>query len=129
MTTVFVILTLLTTWQGPSPTPAAELPFEFALLAAEKNRESPEGRRYNNDLNRSAAGHLPSVLERCLGGPVSGQLSFQVLLQIGENGKVVTAMVKPETRAAACVRDTLKHRRFPKPPTDGHWGLVNLQLK
>ena len=102
--------------------------FAEALRLADANASSPEGQVYKKSFGPFSARQLGLALDRCLGGPASGGAGFEVLLKLGSDGKVVAALVKPDTQLGVCVRDALKHQRFPKPPSADYWGRVSVSL-
>jgi hypothetical protein len=127
MTAALVFPVLLVTTSATQP-PAAVPTFEEALLAAETSSGSPGGEAYQREFGKKSSKHLGAALDHCLGGPVATLASFQVLLKVEADGRVSSALVRPEGRVSACVRDRLKRRNFPKPPAGGTWRLVNVRL-
>ena len=104
-----------------------EIPFDEALAAAKASLKTPAGAAYQKDFAPQSNQHLASALNDCLGGPVSKETSFQVLLKVESDGKVSSALVRPSGGVTACVRDKLKRRTFPR-PAEGTWKLLEAKL-
>jgi hypothetical protein len=112
---------------SPSPPPNADIPFDEALALAKASVNVPGREAYRKALAAKASKHLESALNDCLAGPVSRQTLVQVLLKLEPDGKVSSAMVRPEGRVTICVRDKLRRRTFPK-PAEGTWKLIEVRL-
>ena len=121
---VRVVLIMIPAVASAQPSP---IQFEEALKAAEANMSS-DGAAYNKEFGERSAKHLGSALTSCLGGPVSSPLSLQILLRVELDGKVSSALARPDGTVAACVRDKLKRAKYPKPSSSGHWRAVAVGL-
>src|SRR5688572_6200238 len=113
----------LLVFASPAPPSTADAPFDEALAAAKASLSTPGGEAYQKAFGSKSSKHLASALDDCLGGPVSRQTLFQVLLKLEPDGKVSSAMVRPEGGLTICVRDKLKRRTFPR-PSEGTWKLI-----
>lgn len=51
-----------------------------------------------------------------------------MLLRLAGDGEVEMAMVKPETKLAACFRDLTKKTKYPAPPSAGYWHVVGIRF-
>jgi TonB family protein len=55
-------------------------------------------------------------------------VSFSMLLELGGDGRVESAMVWPELMIATCYVKQAKKDKFPRPPSAGFWVAVSIKL-
>ena len=123
-----LVLAVLLHAAGAAQAPMSVPTFDEALVAAGESIEAPGGEAYQKEFGKKSSKYLGAALDDCLGGPAAVQSSFQILLKLEADGKVGSALVRPEGPVTACVRDKLSRRTFPKPPAGSTWKLVNVRL-
>ena len=105
----------------PSPTIARE--------TAESNAKTPAGRRYASALASSLDAWLARAIQRC-GKDVSKEeaVGFDVLVEIGDNGRAEEVLLSPETSVGRCTREDFQDAKYPFPPQPHWWVRVPIDL-
>lgn len=103
--------------------------FDLRLKEATRNLESEAGRKYGEAFSKEFGPQYAPQLSKCLeqtGDPAAKD--FEMLLKLGGDGRIVKAMVRPETKVAVCFRDLTKQAKYPAPPSEGYWHLVGMRF-
>jgi hypothetical protein len=101
----------------------------IAREAAESNAKTPAGRRYQSALESSLT-WLARAIERCGKGVAKEEaVSFDVLVEIGDNGKAEDVLLSPETSVGRCARDDFQDATYPYPPRTHWWVKIPVELK
>ena len=91
--------------------------------------QTDPGKAYDATLSKHAERHYgPALIECVPPAPKPDLTSFQLLLNIASDGKVVRSLVKTATPIASCFRETVSKDTLPVPPKDGWWGGVDMKL-
>jgi TonB family protein len=111
--------------------PADDAQFAARLTEARRAIQSGAGKEfYDGAFSRAFAAQLDRRtrrLKEC--SQRTGQVvSFNLLLKLTGDGRVEAAMVRPESRFAACYREQAKKDAFPRPPSAGFWLPVSLRF-
>jgi hypothetical protein len=102
----------------------------IARETAESNAKTPAGRRYESALESSLDSWLRKALEKCLKG-VSKEdaVSFDFLVQIGDNGRAEEVLFSPETAVGRCAKEDFQDANYPTPPQAHWWVKIPVELK
>jgi hypothetical protein len=107
----------------------AELPtFASALKAAGDNLQTPNGRKFDEEVAKTFASNYGSTVEQCL--KLSGDPAltpFDMVLQVGQNGTVEQVFVSKMSRMSSCMAAKLGSGVFPAPPKPDYWVKISLQ--
>lgn len=103
--------------------------FDERLKEATQNQASETGRKYAETFTKEFSTQYAPRLSECLEqtGDTAPQ-DFEMLLRLAGDGEVEMAMVKPETKLAACFRDLTKKTKYPAPPSAGYWHVVGIRF-
>ena len=102
----------------------------IARETAESNARTPAGRRYQSALASSLDAWLARAIQRCGKGVEKEEaVSFDVLVQIGDNGKAEDVLLSPETSVGRCAREAFQDAKYPFPPQAHWWVRVPIELK
>jgi hypothetical protein len=112
------------------PVAAADETFDQRLKEATQNRGSEAGRKYDEAFSKEFGAQYAPRLSRCLKqtGDPAPDTDFQMLLKLAGDGQVERAMVRPETKMAACFRDLTKPTKYPAPTSAGYWYVVDMHF-
>jgi hypothetical protein len=103
--------------------------FAKAMELANANLETPAGKAYDADLAKRSMEQDEPLLKACVEARKGQDMSsFTLLLKVGADGAILTALAHPETTIAVCFRDKLKQEKFPKPPSADHWVVAQMNL-
>jgi hypothetical protein len=102
----------------------------IARETAESNAKTPAGRRYQSALASSLDAWLARAIQRC-GKGVSKEdaVGFDVLVEIGDNGKAEDVLLSPETSIGRCAREDFQDAKYPFPPQPHWWVRVPIELR
>lgn len=101
----------------------------IAREAAESNAKTPAGRRYQSALESSLT-WLARAIERCGKGVAKEEaVSFDVFVEIGDNGKAEDVLLSPETSVGRCAREDFQDAKYPFPPRAHWWVRIPVELK
>jgi hypothetical protein len=102
----------------------------IARETAESNAKTPAGRRYASALASSLDAWLARAIQRC-GRGVSKEeaVSFDVLVEIGDNGRAEEVLLSPETSVGRCAREDFQDAKYPFPPQAHWWVKIPIQLQ
>jgi hypothetical protein len=108
--------------EGTSPTVARE--------TAESNAKTPAGRRYQSALESSMDSWLRKALEKCIKGVTKEDaVSFDVLVEIGDNGRPEEVLFSPETSVGRCAKEDFQDAKYPTPPQAHWWVRIPVELR
>jgi hypothetical protein len=92
-----------------------------AYLAVNENLQTPEGRQYDTLVSKE----FEEATQECA-GPVNNLPSaFDLVMKIGEDGKVRDMVCYPMTKANVCLISALRKASFSHPPKPEYWVRVN----
>jgi hypothetical protein len=115
------------TFAAAATTP--EQHFSEALAEAEANLATPEGRAYDRSLAVYLRQENAVVLNGCFKTTAKPDLtSFEVVFRVAKDGRVLDAVVWPETNVGTCLRDGLTAKTFPLPPKDAYRAQLRMNL-
>lgn len=102
----------------------------IARETAESNEKTPAGHRYQSALASSLDAWLARTIQRC-GKGVSKEeaVDFDVLVEIGDNGKAEDVLLSPETAVGRCAREDFEDAKYPFPPQAHWWVKIPVQLR
>lgn len=96
--------------------------FEGARATARKHARTEEGRRWEQANLSWFAPLSGPILTECRRTAAEGyEKGFVLLLQIGHDGAIDTALIEPSTSYAECVRTRISSLIFPRPAWPGYW--------
>lgn len=109
---------------------AEEFDFVVRLNEAREAVFSGPGKEYfDGPFSKAFYAQYPSRLSECMKRTGDTEpAGFDMLLQLGGNGHVESAVVKPESTIATCYRDLTKKDVFPAPPSPGFWAPVSIRF-
>jgi hypothetical protein len=102
-----------------------------ALAAVEANLKTSAGKQYDDGLSKPFAKYLPDI-KHCKESAISsgaGVEPFDMFLKLNAEGKVLEALVYPETSIAICSRTALLAGKFDPPPHGDYWVNIHMELK
>ena len=103
--------------------------FSEALAEAKANLATPEGRAYDRSLAVYLRQENASVLSTCFKTTGKPDLTaFEAVFQIAKDGRILDAVVWPETNVGLCLRDGLMEKTFPLPPKDAYRAQLRMNL-
>jgi len=116
-----------------APLEAASVPgresFQTALRAAEANLRTEAGLAYDRTLSAYFPQHYGAAMDDCVKAEKTGDLAaFTLAFKLVEDGHVESALVRPESKIATCLRDKVKQGQLPKPPRSGYWVRVEMKF-
>ena len=101
----------------------------IARETAESNARTPAGRRYRSALESSMDSWLRKALEKCIKGVAKEDaVSFDVLVEIGDNGRAEEVLFSPETSVGRCAREDFQDAKYPTPPQAHWWVRIPVEL-
>ena len=101
-----------------------------AESAARAGAETPDGKKFGEDLGKVFGREHGATIQRCAKETKRPDLSdFDLLLRVDGIGLVDQALVKPATNLAQCVRHKMKGWKTSVPPNSGFWVKVSVNLK
>lgn len=121
---------LLLVWATSSYLEAEDKPSSLtdARAAVETNLRTPEGKAYDQHLEKEfVQNHLVAV-RQCRQNAGSDRPSFWFLLRLDQDGTVQEVLLYPETKLGTCSRLALLKDKFPPPPKAPYWVSVYLKL-
>jgi hypothetical protein len=108
---------------------AQEQAFDLRLKEARHNLSTPEGARYEAAFSKEFRPQFEPRLAECLKrAPGEEAADFDLLIKVASDGRIEEALVRPESKLAACFRDETKLRRYPAPPSPGFWCLLGVHF-
>jgi len=121
-----------TLFLGLQADPLAQGPGESflkALREAKQNQQTPAGQNYDRVLSRYFEQQAGVPMQRCFASTKEPDArSFEMLFRLSKAGKVLDALVRPETNIAVCLRDKLKRQVFPAPPEERFWAYMDMRI-
>lgn len=113
---------------GAGPTTKAQ--FDLARDAAKNHLNSPPGQEYDRKLGEHFEQNNGPVMEKCFGSTKDpDSKTFEMVFRVSNVGKVVEALVWPETNIAVCFREALKAKPLPLPPEDDYWAFMEMRMQ
>ena len=123
-TTVLVLLLV------PLSSIPAQDELSTAESAAKEGAETAEGKKFGEALGSAFGREHGSTIQRCAKQVKRADLSdFDLFLRVSEGGTVDSALVKPASTIATCVRDKMPGWKVPAPPHAAFWVKVGVNLK
>jgi hypothetical protein len=103
---------------------------EAAMKSADDNLQTPDGRKFDEQMSKTFAANYASTVGDCLKrSGESFMIPFDLILQVGENGKVEKIFVSVVTRTSICLSAQVDKGVFPAPPKPDYWVKVSLQAR
>lgn len=125
-----IVATLATFGAGSVRSEVGEDRLAAAEAAVAANAQTPEGKAFDEALGEAFGREHGKTIQRCAKEVKRPNLSnFELFLRLGADGKVVEALVKPETNLGLCVRDKLVGWSAPAPSRPDFWASVAVKLK
>lgn len=109
---------------------AARNAAEVALKAAEDNLQTPEGRKYDEQLAKAFAASYSATVTECLNRSGDAFLfPFDLVMQVAKNGAVKNSFVSVITPTSTCLIGQVDKGIFPTPPGADYWVKISLQAR
>lgn len=109
--------------------PPANDQVEQALAASKENAKTGEGAAYDTAVGRAFIEKHANTMTRCTdSAAVSDLQTFDLLMNIREDGRIDEALVRPETKVSLCVREAVRDDTFPAPPGAAYWVHVHMVM-
>jgi hypothetical protein len=109
--------------------PPAKERFSKALAEAKTNLKTLEGREHYRIVVAHLAKRNPELLTACFKSTPSPDASpFEIVYQEGSEGKILEALVWPETNIGLCFRDAFKAELLPPAPRVGYWSELRMSF-
>jgi hypothetical protein len=99
-----------------------------AVASVEANLKTPEGKKYDEHMTADFQKYAPQV-RQCKQTESGTPASFDMLLRLEGDGKIVQVLVHPETPMAKCSRTALMGGKFTPPPHANYWVNIHLDFK
>lgn len=104
--------------------------FDIALKAADDNKKSKEGKRYDELFGLKAAPWVAKALAECTKGLSATELGpFTVLVRVGKSGRAEEVIVWPLSQVAECLKPYFVVAECPKPPGPSWWVRVDIAIR
>src|SRR5262245_1455539 len=101
---VLAVAALAMLVEGAGPT--AKEQFDRARELVKKNASTPAGQQYDRALAAHFERNNGPLMQKCFGSTKAPDTrSFEMVFRVSKAGKIVEALVWPETNIAACLRD------------------------
>jgi hypothetical protein len=126
---IVVTLTLAVSAGGPLRAQTPQETFEARRKEAIANRQSPAGAGYEAVFVKQLFAAVPVLAGECASPPAVLPRNFDLALKLAADGRVLEALVDPESPFAICFKDAAAKRRHPAPPTPDYWTIVGLFLE
>lgn len=127
MKTVLAILTCLFLACLPV---VAEEKFDNALAAAKENAKKPGGKEYEEAVGLAFAEKHVNTMVRCTKSATEADLAeFDLMMRIAKDGTVGQALVRPETKVASCLLESVRGDSYPVPPEPDYWVQVHMDIR
>jgi hypothetical protein len=104
-------------WEAANPTPS----IADIERMIESNRATVEGLAYEQQINREFIARSADVVEQCLSSAPAQANPFDVMLLIGSNGRVESAMTVYPGAPPSCVVRRIMNNVFSPPPKPSYW--------
>ncbi len=99
---------------------------ETARAAVQENMQTPEGRRYDDQVAREFGERYAGTMQKCASSADKLE-DFEIFMRIARDGAVQEVITEPGAGIAACVRQQLANDSFAPPPRASYW--VNISMK
>lgn len=101
-----------------------------ALAAVEANLKTHAGKQYDETLGTDFVAHYLPAVKQCKQSTAGTNADpFDMFLRLNGDGKVLEALVYPETPLALCTRTALAAATFTAPPHSDYWVNIHMQPK
>ena len=102
-----------------------------AVAEVDANLKAAVGKQYDETIGHEFSAKYLSSVRQCKQSTSSGKnpSSFDILLKLDTNGKVISALVDPETPLAVCSRTALMDQSFSPPTHADYWVNIHMQFK
>jgi len=128
MSNMMIILVVMVGSLSMAVTPPET--FEQALQLAKANVSTPEGKTLDHNVASWFGQRHAETMNRCTAGVDDSELvSFDLLVKLGADGRVLKAAVRPETKVATCVLRAVEHDVVSRPPRADYWVRIAMSLK
>lgn len=107
---------------------AAAKVIEDALKAADENLKTPEGSKFDVEVEKTFSAKYSTVVADCL--KKSGDsflIPFDLAMQLGKDGIVEQVQTSIRTGVSMCLGPQVEKAQFPAPPESSYWVKVHLQ--
>jgi len=99
-----------------------------ALAAVDANLKTPEGKKYDEHMNKDFEKYIPAV-RQCKQTESGSPADFDMLLRLNSDGKISDVLIHPETPMAKCSRGVLLNGQFSPPPRSDYWVNIHMAFK
>ena len=115
---------------APVSSALAQEELSAAESAAKAAAETPEGKKFEEEVGSAFGRAHASTIQRCAMQAKRADISnFDLFLRVGEDGTVDKALAKPASAIATCVTDKMPGWKALAPPHAGTWVNVGVHLK
>ncbi|MBA3912654.1 MAG: hypothetical protein H0X25_02070 [Acidobacteriales bacterium] len=100
--------------------------FSAAIAAVDANLKTPEGKKYEEQMNTEFPQKFLPAFRQCKqsAGSSSG---LDMFLKLSAGGKVQEALIHPENPFTTCARAAVAGGQLSAPPHDDYWINIHLQ--
>ena len=101
----------------------------MALTSARANVATDKGKAFDVEIGKDFGERHVDTMGRCtegIDGP--GLAPFELLMKLGDDGKVREVLVRPETPVAACLRTAVASESYKKPPRAEYWVRIGMSF-
>lgn len=120
------VATSLSVLSSPASAPHE---FEEALATAERNESTESGAAFDRVVGTAFGQRHQDTLAKCTSDVESSRLpAFNLLMQLGRDGRVERTMVFPPSKVADCVAAAVAKDVYAAPPAEHYWVRVHLQI-
>lgn len=110
----------------------SELPkmIEAAMKAADYNRQTPVGRKFDEQMAKTFASNYSATVTDCLKkSGDSFMVPFDMALLVGQNGAVEQVLTSTMSHTISCIMAKVGSGLFPPPPQPDYWVKISMQAR
>jgi hypothetical protein len=127
---VLILILMMALPAGPAAAGDQKNDFDTALKAAETNRKSDKGFRYEGAFVIRARSWLGPALYTCTRNlSMADARPLVILVRVSDEGKAEEVLVRPMTKVARCLKPRFVAAKHPKPPGPSWWVKMELSVR
>jgi hypothetical protein len=100
-----------------------------AAAAVDANMKTPEGKAYDAQIGRDLGRKYPAVMKQCKQKGQGDTRSFDMLVNVDQDGAVREILLHPQTKISQCLRETMLTDTFSRPPKPAFWFDIHIDVK
>jgi len=105
-------------------------PLRRALAEARENSKTPEGHLFDETLRTALEKDYRGKLMECMKTTPDYTLPMVgLLVRLAQDGSVRQVVMAPFNAPTGCFTPQVEKARFPAPPRDDYWAVVNMDVK